>query len=309
MLAIARPIFLALPLIALLAIIVLFFGIRDDPDSQKIAARMSDTHQVQLLGDQRQAVLLLPRFYDADQPFLLLLGLHGYGSNAWEYDQYLQLSTAVNNEQFAMLLPHALKDADGKRFWNATPYCCDFDQVSVDDVAHLKGLLEEAASHITIDRVAAVGHSNGAFMAHRLACEDLPNLSAIVSIAGTSFADPDDCSNPSQISLLHIHGDNDDSIRYEGEPGDAGYPGALAITARWAARAGCESESPIRLEPRDIDSSIDGAETSVDRWPTDCTDDQLIELWSIAGGDHDPGTDGELGRAIVAWLQTALPAS
>ena len=191
-----RPIALALPLIALLAIIVMFFGIRDDPSSQKVAARLSDTHDVRLLGGDRPATLALPFGYDAAKPILLVVSLHAYGSNAWKHDQYLRLSQATSLEGAAILLPQGLKDADGKRFWNASDWCCDFGQTGVDDVAYLRALIQEAETIVAIDRVAVVGHSNGGFMAWRLACEGVPKLVAIASItsiAGASAAEPPVC--------------------------------------------------------------------------------------------------------------------
>ena len=203
-----RPIALALPLIALLAIIVLFFGIRDDPSSQKVAARLSDTHDVRLIGGDRPATLALPFGYDAAKPILLVVSLHAYGSNAWKHDQYLRLSQATSLEGAAILLPQGLKDADGKRFWNASDWCCDFAQTGVDDVAYLRALIQEAETIITIDRVAVVGHSNGGFMAWRLACEGVPKLVAIASItsiAGASAAEPPVCEGAAPVSALHLH--------------------------------------------------------------------------------------------------------
>ncbi len=305
MLAASRPLLLALPLVALLVIIVLFFGIRDDPSAQKIAARMSDTHTVHLLGGGRPAVLILPRIYDPDQSYLLMIGLHGYDSNAWEYDQYLRLSSLVNTHQLALLLPQGLKDSNGSRFWNATPWCCDFDDSGVDDAAYISALIAEASELAAIDRIAAVGHSNGGFMAYRLACEGLPRLSAAVSLAGSSFADPQRCGGAVPVSLLQIHGDADEVVLYSGEAGGDGYPGAEDVVRRWARRAGCDVEAPAAPPPLDIDSGIDGAETEVLRWAERCEAAVAVELWTIKGGGHEPDGAEALAVQIVDWLQSA----
>ena len=84
-------------------------------------------------------------------------------------------------------MANGTRDPDGNRFWNATDFCCDLHNTQVDDVKYLSGLLEEAATHIAVERIFALGHSNGGFMSYRLACEGIPGLVAIASLAGTSF--------------------------------------------------------------------------------------------------------------------------
>ncbi len=309
MLRAMRPILLAAPLIALLAIIVLFFGIRDDPSSQKVAARLSDTHEVRLIGGDRPATLALPFRYDAARPILLVVSLHAYGSNAWKHDQYLRLSQATSLEGAAILLPQGLKDRDGERYWNATDWCCDFDQTGVDDVAYLRALIEEAETIIAIDRVAVVGHSNGGFMAYRLACEDLPMLRAIVSLAGTSFVDAERCDEAEPVAVLQIHGDADEIVRYDGASGEDNYPGAEAVVRRWAERAGCDLDAVRTADSLDLDTGIDGEETTVIRWTEGCADGRVVELWTIEGGGHDPDVAETLAAQIFAWLETVPNAS
>lgn len=303
MLAASRPILLAAPLVALLLIIVLFFGIPDDPDARKVAARMSDTHIVHLIGDaERPAVLALPPTFDAERPYLLLIGLHAYDSNAWQYDQYLRLSALTAGEHLALLLPHGLEDADGSRFWNATPWCCAPEGGGVDDTAYIASLLEDAAELMQIEQVVAVGYSNGGFMAHRLACDGLDGLTAVVSLAGSSFADEARCADAAPVSVLQIHGDADDEVLYGGELG-FGYPGALAVAHRWARRAGCDIGSPTNAPRLDLDTGINGAETAVQRWSDGCADDVVVELWTIHGGGHEPDIEETLAAQIMAWLR------
>lgn len=301
----SRSILLAAPLIALLAIIVLFFGIRDDPDARKIAARMSDTHIVRLIGEPRPAVLALPPSFDAERAYPLLIGLHGYGSNAWQFDQYFRLSPLANTDNFALLLPQGLKDSDGARYWNATPRCCDLDDSGVDDVGYLESLIAEAGEIVRIERIIAVGYSNGGFLAHRLACEGLEGLTAIVSLAGSSFADAQRCAAAAPLSVLQIHGDADDQVLYGGEIGSSGYPGALEVARRWVQRADCGDGPPADAPPLDLDRSIDGAETTVQRWSDGCADGAVVELWTIRGGGHEPDVEEAVGARIVEWLGAA----
>ena len=67
----------------------------------------------------------------------------------------------------------------------------------VDDVAYVGGLIDEALRTWPVDpkRVYIVGHSNGDFMAHRLACERADVVVAIAGLAGAGIAiDGSGCS-------------------------------------------------------------------------------------------------------------------
>ena len=105
-----------------------------------------------------------------------------------------------------MLYPDGTIDQIANQHWNATVECCDLFDAEVDDVGYLKSLIEEAHEIAAFDQIFAVGHSNGGFMAYRLACEDVPRLRAIVSLAGGAHSNASDCRVPAPLSVLQIHG-------------------------------------------------------------------------------------------------------
>ena len=156
----------------------------------ELVADLSKDHIVHTLGGQRPALLVLPTDHDPETPIPLVLSLHGFTSHSAQHDRYFGLSQRVNVDRFALIMANGTRDPDGNRFWNATDFCCDLHNTQVDDVQYLSGLLEEAATHIAVERIFALGHSNGSFMSYRLACEDIPGLVAIASLAGTSLAIP-----------------------------------------------------------------------------------------------------------------------
>ena len=185
----------------------------------ELVADLSKDHIVHTLGGQRPAFLVLPADHDPETPIPLVLSLHGFTSHLAQHDRYFGLSKRVNADRFALIMANGTRDPDGKRFWNATDFCCDLHNTQVDDVKYLSGLLEEAATHIAVERIFVLGHSNGGFMSYRLACEGVPGLVAIASLAGTSFSDPSRCAFASPVSVLQIHGTNDKVIAYDGEHG------------------------------------------------------------------------------------------
>ena len=263
-------------------------------------------------GDERPATLLIPRDADRSEPRPLVLLLHGYSSSGTGADAYFQFSAHMNELGFGLILPNGTEDPEGERFWNGTAECCDMLDTGVDDAGYLRGLIEEAQAHAAFDKVFAVGHSNGGFMAYRLACEAIPGLTAIVSLAGGAYAHADDCRVPSAVSVLQIHGNRDLVIRYEGGPLKApsgwteSVPGAEASVLRWAERAGCDLNAVEELTPIDTDLFVEGAETSIQRWREGCTGDTVHELWTIKGGGHVPLVWGtEFTGRILLWLNDA----
>ena len=209
---------LGVPLVAIIgALVYLFLFGETEPTFEDATQQLAQDHTVYGLDlEGRRAALVAPFGADPTEPLPLIIALHGYGSNVWEHSQYLGLIERINADRFLLLMPSGSRDADGNRFWNATDFCCDFDDSDVDDVEYLGWLLAEASQQVAVGPVYVVGHSNGGFMSFRLACEGLPGLVGIVSLAGTTFADESRCADASRVSILQIHGDADDVILYDG---------------------------------------------------------------------------------------------
>lgn len=257
---------------------------------------------VHTIGGDRPATLKLPMGYDSMGSLPVVISLHGYSGNPAGHDAYWGLSERVDVDNFALILPAGTRDSSGVRFWNATDFCCDFFESGVDDVAYLSNLIEEAGEYIQVDRIFSVGHSNGGFMSYRLACEGLPGLTAIAPLAGASFLDPTRCEEAPPVSVLHIHGADDDIILYAGTTIGTGYPGAEDMVGRWAERAGCDLSSAEELSPIDIDNAHDGAETDRIRYREGCQDGITVELWRINEGSHGPWLTSDYAERLIDWL-------
>jgi polyhydroxybutyrate depolymerase len=244
----------------------------------------------------------VPRDYDPARPTPLIVLLHGYGASGTVQDLYFGLGRLADARGFLYAYPDGTVDATGKRFWNASTACCDFGQTGVDDVAYLTAVLDDMSAryHVDPQRIFVVGHSNGGFMAHRLACDLSPRIAAIVSLAGAGETEPARCRPSSPVSVLQVHGDADDVVRYEGGIFDrASYPGAVETVARWAARQDCGplEDSGLTL---DLDSTLPGAETRVSRH-SECPAG-AAELWTILGGSHLPSFQPTWPGLVVDWL-------
>jgi len=261
--------------------------------------------------DDRPFRLYFPESYRPTEPAPLVVLLHGYTSSASQHEEYFQLLPASERRGFVYALPDGTRDRDGHRFWNATPACCDFDRTGVDDSAYLRRLIDTVVSSYAIDpsRVWLVGHSNGGFMALRMACEHADVVTAVVSVAGSATDDPSECHPTRGVSVLQIHGTADDVIRYGGGSNSGyAYPSAEHVVRMWRELNGCADRAETSA-PLDLDRTRPGAETTVTTYREGCRDGSRVALWTIEGGEHSPHFTAHFVPAVVDFLyDTASPS-
>ena len=266
------------------------------------------------VGGDRPVLVRVPIDFDRTEPTPLLIVLHGFGSSATELQSYFPLGSQATDRGFLVAAPDGTRDREGRQFWNATDACCDFGDTGVDDAGYLRSLIEEIGSTVALDprRIYVGGHSNGGFMSYRMACEHADLVAAIVSVAGAAVADPSACAPSEPVAVLHIHGDADDTVRYEGgdledvgAPRGGVYPGVEATVGSWAAYDGCAADLTTVADLVDVDARIDGpagpAESTVMR-ATDCDPGGHVELWTIAGGGHVPEAAPTLPDVVLDFL-------
>ncbi|HEU5447742.1 MAG TPA: alpha/beta fold hydrolase, partial [Acidimicrobiia bacterium] len=155
--------------------------------------------------------LQVPAGYDARHPAPLVVLLHSYTSNGKAQADYFGLPALADKAGFLLATPDGTRDIMGDRFWNATDACCDWFHSGVDDVAYIDAVIDDIAARHSVDpaRVFLVGHSNGAFMSHRYACERADRVAAIVTLAGMQWKDQSQCRPSSPVSVLQVHGRED----------------------------------------------------------------------------------------------------
>lgn len=229
----------------------------------------------------------IPASYHGQATPLVLL-LHGYSATPFIEDIIFGLTAESNARGFLYAMPSGLTDHTGAPYWNATDACCDYDHSNVDDVAYLNAVIDdmEARYHVDKKRVFIAGHSNGGFMAYRMACDSAPRIAAIVSLAGAMWLDTSKCRPTDHVAVLEAHGDADTEVLYNGG-GDPPYPSAEQSVADWAANDDCSPTLTQTGMTLDLVSNLPGAETSVARHDG-CVSGGAAELWTIHGAPHVP---------------------
>jgi len=260
-----------------------------------------DAHPSTSYGGDRPVDLQTPAITPGEQ-YPLVMVLHGYGASGLIQTAYFQL-TDLPDEGIFLLSPDGTIDANGNRFWDASEACCGADGPEVDDVAYLGGLIDAVMADWPIDpaRVYVVGHSNGHFMAYRLACERADVITAIAGLAGAApTVDGSGCDPAQPVSSLHIHGTADSTIPYAGGTDTWQFPGAVATTDIWQAKDHCAT-TRTTLDPIDLDHNLEGAET-IDELADGCPSGIDVELWTVEGGEHLLATNPDFGDRLTAWL-------
>ncbi len=255
------------------------------------------------------AVLVMPPEPIEGNP--LIVSLHGFGGNSADHSIYVPLHQRLIRDGFGLLLPNGLRNADGQRFWNPTGQCCEGGKSGEDDAAYLSRLVADAQALNNFGPVYFFGYSNGGFMSYWMACVGLPGLRAVASLAGTSYVDDGNCEGAPPVSVLHIHGSEDEVVRFDGIQGEPdaegkegpGYAGALDMVRRWGERAGCDwPEDPQPYTALDLDGYVPGPETGAYRLESGCAAGISIEWWVGEGSSHGPGYGDAFVDALLEWL-------
>ncbi len=240
------------------------------------------THELKIHGENRSYNLYRPALPDGKKVPLMIV-LHGGLGNAKSIEAATGMDGVADNGKFIVAYPEGtggrgLKMRD-RRTWNAGDCCGPAVKQQSDDVGFIAAMIEDIASSEPVDlrRVYVTGMSNGAMMAYRLACEIPDKIAAIIPVSGTLAVN--DCSQAKYVPVMHIHGDSDTNVPFEGGVGEQS-------VSNVSHRSIPETMRMITA-PRQCSGSETGAlSSSVERTSYHCADGGPVELLVIKGGGH-----------------------
>lgn len=241
-------------------------------------------------GSSRTYVLHVPASVaaDPDVPVPLVIALHGGLGSGSQLATTSQLDREADEHGFVVAYPEGLllptKQGAMVRTWNAGGCCGPAAAAGVDDVGFVASVIGALSKATAIDpqRVVVGGHSNGAMLTWRLACERADVLSDAIVVEGTLMVPT--CTPSRGVDLTQVHGDADTFVPLAGGVGN-GFSGAdLASAAEsqasWGAGQRC---GPARR--------ASGDHITYTRW-AGCAGGTTTEQVVVLGGTHAwPGAD------------------
>jgi len=151
----------------------------------------------------------------------------------------------------------------------------------VDDVALIRAIYAVVQQHVNVDtkRTYAVGFSNGAFMADRLACEASDIFVAVFEGSGGIRTTPMSACKPAKnVAVLGSHG-------IGGKDYYVPYQGDADSMAQFASANGCSSHTVPATRPQSVgDGTHDGDVTCITY--TGCPSNTEVTFCSIQNGGH-----------------------
>jgi len=203
-----------------------------------------------------------------------VIDLHGLGSTPEDQDATSRWSAKANAEGIVLAQPAA---RGALPTWNPQPGTPG----GALDVAFLEAVVADVAMRVTLDpgRVYVSGFSNGAGMAHRVACEAAGVVAAIGVVSG-QYVVEDDCAPTRPVAVMAFHGTADVAVAFGGV--GRFLPDIPTWAQGWADRDEC---GPVPERERVADDVVR------DRW-FGCAGGVEVELYTIEGGPHAwPGSD------------------
>lgn len=174
---------------------------------------------VEVSGLKRTFLVHAPPSYGAGDPVPVLIAIHGGGGDGRGMQALTQWDRLADSQKFLAIYPDGIgKEFRGKIIgsWNGGRCCPPASEGKVDDAGFIRSMLELLAQSFSIDqtRIYATGHSNGALMAYRLACELSDKIAAIGPMGGQGTFEK--CEPSRKVSIMHIHGMKDNCAFFKG---------------------------------------------------------------------------------------------
>jgi polyhydroxybutyrate depolymerase len=278
----------------------------------------------------RQYYLYLPPGYDPETPTSLVLSFHGYNGNAISQQYGIGMNAQADKYGFIIAYPEATSfstSSENISSWNdltcnASPGpegpICAADAYKYafppecgeptdcnwctchDDLAFIEQILDELEQNFCIDRnrIYATGMSNGGMFVHRLGCDMADRFAAIVPVSGT-LAKGFNCvpDNATQISIMNIHGTQDDYVDVTGAVSSDGYlyTAVSDVMEAWSAPESQGCDPDITPYP----TVADGMRGMTCTQNTNCeTGAEVVSCWWDAGHDWPTGNN-QFGNEMI----------
>jgi polyhydroxybutyrate depolymerase len=237
-------------------------------------------------GRIRTYRVVTPRSLPTQAAVPLLVALHGGVGSGRQFEQTSGFDDLAVRDGFVVVYPDGIEIGGASvlgrgHVWNGGRCCGSAARLQVDDVAFIRAVIDRVSEERRIDthRVFAAGHSNGAIMAYRLACELSDRITAIGLQAGS--IEVPSCAPHHPVSVIAVHGTADTNIPIRGGRGSGiagiAFSSPVDAVTTFARLYDC-GPSTTRRDPSNPD-------VSTERWGP-CAAGSAVELVRVHGATH-----------------------
>lgn len=244
-------------------------------------------------GRTRTYRVFVPSSYEPGTTAPLVLGLHGGFGSGEQFERDNGLERALSRRGMLAVFPDGVRGPGrGIRTWNAGACCGWSAAIDVDDVGFLGALVSKVQRRYDVDpnRIYAVGHSNGAMMSLRLAC-DLPGVFAAIAPVAGAIDDTRPCRPRHRMNVLLIHGLRDRNVPYRGGVGEGysqvDYASVAQAVDRWRRINRCAGAAAVTVVGDLRTKDAQG-----------CDPGGAVRLRTLIDGNHE--WPGGADRAFIA---------
>jgi polyhydroxybutyrate depolymerase len=245
-------------------------------------------------GLTRTYKLHVPASYDKVKAVPLVLTLHGGGGDAEASIKSTLMNTKSDREGFIVAYPEGTGKTALSITWGTwnSGRCCG----TADDVGFISKMIDQLKIDFNIDakRIYATGHSNGARMSYRLACELSDKIAAIATVASAGTFD--NCNPQRPIPVIHFDGTEDICSPYEGSTSCGkcfiDFLNNIGIPAKQENIYTCDSVTDYIANLKNIDGCSDEVKTTYQDGNAECItyaqcrDSVEVTLCTITGFGH-----------------------
>jgi polyhydroxybutyrate depolymerase len=191
----------------------------------------------------RTYTLHLPKNISHQQLMPLVFVFHGYKEDGMLARFYTDFDRIADANSFIVVYPVG---SGSPLSWNAGSCCGNARINSIDESAFVRSIIADVKTmaNVNIKRIYATGFSNGALLTYRLACEMSDTFAAVAPSNGVLIYAP--CEPQQPVSLIHVHGAEDDAMPLEGGGVGVQFPPVKESLATWAKLDGCSGEQNVK---------------------------------------------------------------
>lgn len=191
-------------------------------------------------GYTRRYILISPVGLDSQTPVPLLIALHGFTGTAAQFMSSARFESTTPKRAMIVAYPDGFGAELGlPQSWNAGGCCSILSPDAIDDVAFIAQLIAAISKTSNVDptRIWVAGHSNGAMMAYRVACELSATITAVAAGAGALMVPT--CAANRPVSMIHVHGKADATVPLAGGGDLVRFPSTISSVQAFAAANKC----------------------------------------------------------------------